>query len=88
MSTVKVKTNAAQQALMNAIGNTINAHTMIAPMRIEDIVTVMGFATGCAVGQGITRSERRKLRELVVANIDYGMAMIQGESSPGIVLPN
>ncbi len=86
-STVRVKTSVAQERLMDAIGLAIRQHTLVSPMGIDDIVSVMAFATGCAIGQGDNRRDRRLLREMAVANIDHGLDAVMGKAG-NLILPN
>lgn len=79
-STVRVKTSQAQERLMDAIGEAIRKHTLVSPMGIDDIVSVMAFSTGCAIGQGDSRRDRRLLREMAVANIDHGLNAVMGNA--------
>lgn len=76
----------AQVKLMDAIGNAIMRHTTISPMTEEDIISVMGFATGCAIGQARSRKDRRLLRETAIANIDYGLDQIRSQGA-GLIMP-
>lgn len=84
---VRVKTSEAQQKLMDAIGEAVRKHTQFSPMGIDDIVSVMAFATGCAAGQGDNRRDRRLLREMAVANIDHGLNAVTGQAG-NLILPN
>lgn len=86
-TTVRVKTTLAHEKLMDAIGEAVRQHTLVSPMGIDDIVCVMAFATGCAIGQGDNRRDRRLLREMAVANIDHGLDAVRGNVG-NLILPN
>jgi len=86
-STVRVKTSVAQERLMDAIGLAVRQHTLVSPMGVDEIVSVMAFATGCAIGQGDSRRDRRLLREMAVANIDHGLDAVMGKAG-NLILPN
>lgn len=88
VATTKVQSNQAQQRLMDGLQQTIMRHTTVSPMTVEDIVAVMAFCTGCAIGQGDTRRDRRHLRNTAVANLDYGMDAVRGTERPGIIVPH
>lgn len=88
MSYTKVKVDERHEKLMLAIGDTIQKFTQQTPMTHESIVGVLAFCTGAAIGQGKTRGERRKLREMADANVGFGTEAIAGASSyGGIILP-
>lgn len=90
MGIAKAKVSEAHERLMHAIGEAIRVHTTHTPMEIDGIVGVLGFCTGAAImsgGQG--RTDRRQLREMAVANIDYGMdAMRSSVANTSLILPD
>lgn len=83
--TERVSSTLSQQKLMDAIAEAIRKHTLTTPMGIDEIVSVMGFTTGCAIGQGDNRRDRRLLKEMAIANIDHGLDTISGKVG-GLIL--
>lgn len=90
MAIGKVKVGEGQERLMLAIGDAIRIHTTQSPMSIQDIVGVITFCAGAAIMRGGTdRLDRRQLREMAIANIDYGMdAMRSSVADTSLILPD
>lgn len=85
----KVKVSEAHERLMLAIGEVIQRHTAASPMTHENIVGVLAFCTGAAIGQAKTRGERFQLRKMADANVDFGTQAITGSApSSGLILPD
>lgn len=89
MAISKVRVGEAQEKLMLAIGEAIQRQTMQSPMSLEEIVGVVAFCAGAAIMRGGgSRTDRRQLREMAVANIDYGMdAMRSSVANTSLILP-
>lgn len=90
MSSVsKVKVSESHERLMLAIGETIRVHTMQSPMPLEGIVGVLAFCSGGAIARGAKgRQMRRLMREMAVANIDFGMEAISSSmANTSLILP-
>lgn len=89
MSISKVKVGESHERLMYAIGETVRIHTSTSPMTIEAIAGVLAFCAGASIGRGAKgRNERRALREMAVANIDFGLeAMPSSMANTSLILP-
>lgn len=84
------KTNDAQQKLMTEIGMAIMRVTMISPMPIDDIVGVLAFTTGAAIGNQPNKAiyRTKDLRQMAVANIDHAIdAALKAQQSSSLILP-
>lgn len=90
MAVSKVKVGESHERLMYAIGETIRVHTSQSPMTAEAIVGVLAFCSGAAIGRGSKGSnERRQMREMAVANIDFGLeAMTSSMANTSLILPD
>lgn len=90
MSISKVKVPESSERLMFAIGEVIRLHTSNSPMSVEAIAGVLGFCAGAAIGRGATgRNNRRALREMAVANVDFGLqAMTSSMANTSLILPD
>lgn len=89
MAVSKVKVGDAQERLMLAIGDAIRIQTTQCPMSLQEIVGVVAFCAGAVIMRGGSdRLGRRQLREMAVANIDYGMdAMRSSAANTSLILP-
>ena len=89
MGISKVSVDQSHHRLMMAIGDAIRVHTTHTPMTLEGIVGVVAFCAGAAIMRGGNgRVNRRQLREMAIANIDYGMdAMRSSEANTSLILP-
>jgi len=90
MAVSKVKVSESHERLMHAIGETIRIHTTQSPMPLEGIVGVLAFCSGAAIGRGARdRQTRRLMREMAVANIDFGLdAITSSMASSSLILPD
>lgn len=89
MTISTAKTSEAQQKLMTEIGMAIMRVTMISPMPIDDIVGVLAFTTGAAIGNNPNKAifRTKDLRQMAVANIDHAIdAALKAQQSP-LILP-
>lgn len=87
MAIVAASTSDSQQKLMQALGEAITAHTLHSPMAIDEIVSVLGFCAGAAIVSGCkSHGNRKKMRNLVAANVDHGMETMSGMGS-GLIIP-
>lgn len=86
MGISKVKVGESHERLMMAIGDVIMRHTQQSPMTHEAIVGCLAFCAGAAIGQAKSRSDRRVLRQMAEANLDFGTQAITGSGS-GIIMP-
>lgn len=85
----KVRVSDSHERLMLAIGETIRLHTTQSPMNLEGIVGVLAFCSGAAIARGSkTRNMRRLMREMAVANIDFGLdAITSSMANSSLILP-
>lgn len=83
MAVAKVKVSESHERLM------LRLHTTHSPMSIDGIVGVLAFCAGAAIVRGGDgRVNRRQLREMAVANIDFGMeAMRSSVANTSLILP-
>jgi hypothetical protein len=88
MAVVKSEVDENHRRLMLAIGDVIAKHTSQSPMNIQGIVGVLAFCAGAAIMRdpNTNRSVRRGLKDMAVANIDYGMDAMRG-SQTSLILP-
>lgn len=89
MAISKVAVSESHERLMYAIGEAVRVHTTMTPMTAEAIVGVLAFCAGAAIGRASkSRNERRQLREMGVANIDFGLeAMTSSMANTSLILP-
>lgn len=89
MSIVAAQTSDGQFKLMQAIGAVIMQHTRDTPLAIDEIVAVLGFCAGSAIVSGCkANSNRRKMRDVAVANIEIGMdVMTRAATGSSLILP-
>lgn len=87
MTIATTKVSERQARLMDAVGQAVQLHTMTSPMPIEEIVAVLAFAVGGAIGQTNKRLTKSELRRMAVQNIDNGIDAVSG-SGGRILLPN
>lgn len=81
--------NPAMTRLALAIGEAIQRHTLTSPMTAEDVIGVIAFCAGSAIGQKEAQRQHkvRELRQMAVANIDLGIQSAQQASGPRLILP-
>lgn len=65
------------------------AHTRQSPMMIDEIVGILGFCAGAAIVSGCkSHGNRKKMRAVVRANVDYGMeVMTRAATGSSLILP-
>ena len=90
MSVAAVKMSDSHHKLMMAIGDAVAAHTRHSPMAIDEIVGILAFCAGSAIVSGCkASSNRRKMREVALSNVDNGMeAMQRAASGSSLILPS
>lgn len=89
MTIEKIHNDPRLTRLALAIGAAITQHTMTDPMPVEDVIGVLGFCAGSAMGQKeAKRFKARELRQMCIANIDHGLSSALGAGKPLIILPN
>lgn len=75
------------QRLAVAIGRTIQEHTSTTPVPHDQIVSVLAYCAGAAIGQAQSRSVRRQMKEMAEASIGFGIEYVVGKPS-GLILPS
>ncbi len=90
MSYSKVKVTDSHERLMVAIGDAVRTTTAQSPMELQAIVGVLAFCAGAAIARGgKSRTDRRHLKEMASANLEFGIEAVMGESerSSSLILP-
>lgn len=89
MALSQVKTDESHFKLMMAIREVVQAHTTLSPMAIDEIVGVLGFCAGSAIVSGCkSPANRRKMRAVVVSNVDNGMdVMLRAATGTSLIIP-
>lgn len=89
MTIEKIHNDPRLTRLAIAIGAAIRDHTMTEPMPFEDIIGVLGFCAGSAMGQEPARRfKKSELRQMCISNIDHGLSSALQSGRPLIILPN
>lgn len=73
MSLSTVKVGVAAERLMAGIDKVIGEQTRQSPMTLDEIAGVLAFMAGGVIGHVKDRNMRRKMKEMVVANVDMGL---------------
>lgn len=87
MSLTKVKVDQKSERLMMALNDAIAAFTTHTPMTLQDIIGVLAFTTGGAIGRATPRNLRRQLRQMADANMDYGTEATSQQTTSSLILP-
>ena len=90
MSNLLDGTNPKQAALSLAFGEAIQRFTLISPMTAEDVIAVLCFTAGSAMGQVAAHSKHdaRQLRAMGVNMVDAGLDSARAGTGAKIILPH
>jgi hypothetical protein len=89
MTLATVKVGESAERLIASIDRVIGEHTRQSPMSLDEIAGVLGFMAGGVIGHVKDRYTRRKMKEMVVANVDMGLdaSMKMNGRKTSLILP-
>lgn len=76
----------SHQRLLQSIGHTIMQHTMVSPMTQDEVIGILAFATGFAIGNANVKFTKGELRQLAIANIDNALHAALSDRGPKIII--
>lgn len=81
------KAAANRQKLATAIGQVVKNFTMQNPdMSQDEVIAVLGFCAGSAIGAADARFNKRSLGEIAVRWMDDGLQVATGKKSATVIM--